>query len=154
MTRPQFETCLSILCARLSDLHEIYWTVTDLPALYETPVSEQPMPDVALLEWIVKRKVLKSITLAPGAVLDIARDGQRCVLFCRHYNALLIERLNEVHPEPEVQAALVSMWKARIKELGRDGAIERMKADFPGVYGMYYKEQLNESFKTACLSIK
>jgi hypothetical protein len=152
MTRPQFETCLSILCARLSDLHEIYWTVTDLPALYETPVAEYPnAPDVALMEWIVKRKVLKSITLAPGAVLDIARDGERCVLFCRHYNALLIEKLNEVHPEPEVNAALVSMWKARITELGRDAAIERMKADFPGQYGRYYKEQLNQAFKTTTI---
>ncbi len=152
MTRPQFETSLSILCARLSDLHEIYWTVTDLPALYETTVSELPnAPDVALMEWIVKRKVLTRITLAPGAVLDIARDGERCVLFCRHYNALLIEKLNEVRPEPEIQAALVSMWKARIKELGRDGAIERMKADFPRQYGRYYKEQLNQAFKTATI---
>lgn len=153
MTRPQFETSLSILCVRLSDLHEIYWTVTDLPALYETPVVELPnAPDVALLEWIVKRKVLTRITLAPGAVLDIARDGERCVLFCRHYNALLIEKLNEVHPEPEIDAALVSMWNARIKELGRNGAIERMKADFPGQYGRHYKNELNQSFKIACLS--
>lgn len=150
MTRPEFETKMQLTCARLAELQEVYWTVTDLSAIYTiTPDYWPGWVDVAFLDWVVARRIVTKITLAPGAVLDIARDGARCVLFCRHYNALLIEKINEVRPEPEIQAALIAMWKARIKELGRDGAIERMKADFPGQYGRHYKKQLNQAFKTA-----
>ena len=152
MTRPEFETKMQLTCARLAELQEVYWTVTDLSAIYTiTPDYWPGWVDVAFLDWVVARRIVTKITLAPGAVLDVARDGERCVLFCRHYNALLIEKLNEVPPIPEIDTALVSMWKARIKELGRDGAVERMKADFPGQYGRHYKEQLNQAFKTATI---
>ncbi len=150
MKQATFEVMLRILCGRLSDLHEVYWTVTELPALYETSVSEYPnTPDVALLEWIVKYKVLKSIQIADGVTLNIAKDGKRCALFCRHYQAIVLEKLNEQNPEIELGEALVKIWQDKIEKHGVDEAKAKMQKHFAGRQTDAFKTQMNESYKAA-----
>jgi hypothetical protein len=157
MTRPEFETKMRLTCPRLSELQEVYWTVTDLSAIYTIAPDYWPgWIDLAFLDWVVARRIVTKITLAPGAVLDVARDGKECVLFCRHYLAHYIEVLPQMHKaqddagnEEIIIPALAAMWKDAIARNGKEKAIQEMRANFPGMYGVGYKDQLNKSFKIA-----
>jgi len=188
MTREDFKIMMSGVCARLSELQEVYWTVTDLSAIYTTTPDYWPgWVDVAFLEWVVKRRIVTTITLAPGAgegkneldengyirvykgkvdgwrkpyypgaVLDVAKDGKECVLFCRHYllhwHECLLERYRREDAKADEEViipALTNLWRTKITRLGKEKAIKEMRASFPGVYGVGYKDQLNKAFKIA-----
>jgi len=83
MTRPEFETKMQLTCTRLSELQEVYWTVTVLRAIYTISPDYWPgWVDVAFLDWVVARRIVTKITLAHGAVLDVARDGKECWFQC------------------------------------------------------------------------